>query len=191
METTLKQVQERQTATDTIVSNLQAQSQNRLPSQPYPNPKENVNPITLRCGKELKEPMKKREVEPELEVKAAESELDTESNQTTKEIGEKKRKPYKPIPPFPSRFRNPTSKVNEANQEILETLKKVEINIPLLDTIKQVPRYAKCLKESCTTKRKLVGNEKVSGGGGMCLLFFKGSFSLNAKTQVCFSFLIR
>ena len=34
METTLKQVQERQAATDTIVSNLQAQLQNRLPSQP-------------------------------------------------------------------------------------------------------------------------------------------------------------
>jgi len=50
--------------------------------------------------------------------------------------------------------------VNEANQEILETLKKVEINIPLLDIIKQVPRYAKFLKELCTTKRKLVGNER-------------------------------
>ena len=136
LETTLKQVQERQTATDIIVSNLQTQMPNRLPSQPYPNPKANVSAITLRSGKELKEPTKNREVEPELEVKAAEPELDTESNQTTKELGEKKREPYKPIPPFVSRFRNHTSKVNEANQEILEILKKVEINIPLLNSIK-------------------------------------------------------
>ena len=143
METALKQVQERQTATDIIVSNLQAQMQNRFPSQPYPNPKENVSAITLRSGKELQEPRKSREVEPELEVKGTEPGLDTNSNQTTKEIGEKKREPYKPIPPFPSRFRNPTSKVNGANQEILETFRKVEINIPLLDAIKQVPRYAK------------------------------------------------
>ena len=147
METTLKQVQERQTATDTIVSNLQAQLQNRLPSQPYPNPKENVNAITLRSGKELKEPMKKREVEPELEVKGAQPELDTES----KELGEKKRESYKLIPPFPSRFRSPTSKVSEANQEILETFRKIKINIPLLDSIKQVPHYAKFLKELCAT----------------------------------------
>jgi len=57
-------------------------------------------------------------VEPELEVKGAELELDTESNQTTKELGEKKRESYKPIPPFPSRFRCPASMVSEASQEI-------------------------------------------------------------------------
>ena len=77
--------------------------QNRSSSQPYPNPKENVSAITLGSGKELQEPRKSREVEPELEVKGTEPGLDTNSNQTTKEIGEKKREPYKPIPPFPSR----------------------------------------------------------------------------------------
>ena len=138
--------------------------QNRLPSKPYPNPKENVSAITLRSAKELQEPRKSREVEHELEVRGTELGLNTDSNQTTKKIGEKKREPYKPVPPFPSRFRNPTSKVNEAKQEILETLRKVEINIPLLDVIKQVPRYAKFLKELCNTKKKLVGNEKVSVG---------------------------
>ena len=35
----------------------------------------------------------------------------------------------------------------------------VQVNIPLLDAIKQVPRYAKFLKELFTTKRKLKGNE--------------------------------
>jgi len=147
--------------------------QNRLPSQPYHNPKENVSAITLRSGKELKEPKKSRELEPELEIKGAKPELDTNSNQTTKEIGEKKREPYKPIIPFPSTFRNPTSKVNVANQEILETLKKVEINIPLLNAIKQVPCYAKFLKELCTAKRKLVGNEKVSVGENVSAVFSK------------------
>ena len=104
LETTLKQVQEKQTATDIIISNLKAQIQSRLPSQPYPNPKENVSAITLGSGKELQEPRKSRELEPELEGKGAEPELDTESNQTTKELGEKKRESYKPISPLPSRF---------------------------------------------------------------------------------------
>ena len=33
------------------------------------------------------------------------------------------------------------------------------MNIPLLEAIRQVPRYAKFLKELCTHKNKLVGNE--------------------------------
>ena len=44
----------------------------------------------------------------------------------------------------------------------MDTFRKVEVNIPLLDAIKQVPRYAKFLKELCTSKRKLKENEKVS-----------------------------
>ncbi|XP_042966521.1 uncharacterized protein LOC122300141 [Carya illinoinensis] len=39
--------------------------------------------------------------------------------------------------------------------EILEIFKQVRINIPLLDAIKQIPAYAKFLKDLCTVKRKL------------------------------------
>jgi len=65
---TLKQVQERHTVTDTIVSNLQAQIQHRLPSQPFQNPKQNVSAMTLRSGKELKELRKNRKVKHEIEI---------------------------------------------------------------------------------------------------------------------------
>ncbi|XP_073154211.1 uncharacterized protein [Henckelia pumila] len=43
---------------------------------------------------------------------------------------------------------------------------RYEVNIPLLDAIKQVPRYAKYLKELCTVKRKhkLKGCQKVELG---------------------------
>ena len=41
------------------------------------------------------------------------------------------------------------------HQEILDTFKEVKINIPLLDAIKQIPSYAKFLKDHCTIKRKL------------------------------------
>ena len=61
--------------------------------------------------------------------------------------------------------------MNEANQEILETLKKEEINIPLRDAINQVSRYAMFLKELCATKRQLVGNEKVSAGENVSAVF--------------------
>ena len=46
-----------------------------------------------------------------------------------------------------------TQKLN-SNAEIFEIFKQVKINIPLLDVIKQVPPYAKFLKDLCTIKRK-------------------------------------
>ncbi|KAL0444020.1 UNVERIFIED_CONTAM: hypothetical protein Slati_2124700 [Sesamum latifolium] len=58
-------------------------------------------------------------------------------------------------PTFSERFAK--SKKEEEEKEILETLRKVEVNIPLLDAIKQVPRYAKFFKELCTNKTKLRG----------------------------------
>ncbi|KAI4347758.1 hypothetical protein L6164_008541 [Bauhinia variegata] len=39
-------------------------------------------------------------------------------------------------------------KHEEANKEILETFRKVEVNIPLLDAIKQVPRWLNSLPPS-------------------------------------------
>ncbi|RDY00882.1 hypothetical protein CR513_15867, partial [Mucuna pruriens] len=42
--------------------------------------------------------------------------------------------------------------------------RKVEINIPLLDAIKQVPKYAKFLKQLCVHKRKkMKGNREIGG----------------------------
>ncbi|CAN6720947.1 unnamed protein product [Malus baccata var. baccata] len=41
--------------------------------------------------------------------------------------------------PFPNRFKQ--TKKEEAEKDILETFRKVQVNIPLLDAIKQVPRF--------------------------------------------------
>ncbi|KAL0417106.1 UNVERIFIED_CONTAM: hypothetical protein Slati_3542500 [Sesamum latifolium] len=78
------------------------------------------------------------------------------------QFGEEHPKVFVPKPPFPERFAK--SKKEEGKKEILEILRKVEVNIPLLDAIKQVPRYAKFLKEMCINKSKLRGNERVSMG---------------------------
>lgn len=50
----------------------------------------------------------------------------------------------------------------ELEKEIMDTFKRVEVNIPLLEAIKQIPKYAKFLKELGTNKRKLKGNEKIN-----------------------------
>ena len=64
--------------------------------------------------------------------------------------------------PFPSQFSK--FKKEDREKEILETFQKVQVNIPLLDAIKQVSRYAKFLKELCTNKRKLRGDERLKVG---------------------------
>ncbi|CAN6687754.1 unnamed protein product [Malus baccata var. baccata] len=64
--------------------------------------------------------------------------------------------------PFPSRFMQ--TKKEEAEKDILETFRKVQVNIPLLDAINQVPRYAKFLKELCTTRKRMSTKEVVKVG---------------------------
>ncbi|KAH9779128.1 hypothetical protein KPL71_007608 [Citrus sinensis] len=142
----------------TTVSRLESQVLGRLPSQSEVNPNQNVSAVILRSGSELQEPSKKvtKHVEDELEK----NELMPKSQDA--QPTRAKPLPIVISPPFPSRFAK--SKKEEQEKDILETFRKVEVNIPLLDAIKQIPQYAKVLKELCTSKRKLRGDEKVHMG---------------------------
>ncbi|CAN6583444.1 unnamed protein product [Malus baccata var. baccata] len=53
------------------------------------------------------------------------------------------------------------SKKEENEKDILETFRKVQVNIPLLDAIKQVLKYAKFLKELCITRKRISNKEVV------------------------------
>ena len=61
-------------------------------------------------------------------------------------------------PPFPQVLRKKKNSVNQI--EMLEVLRQVKVNIPLHDMIKQVPTYAKFLKDLCTVKKGLNVNKK-------------------------------
>ena len=56
-------------------------------------------------------------------------------------------------PPFPHALNKPRK--SNHSSVIYEIFKQVNVNIPLLDAIKQVPSYAEFLKDLCTVKRKL------------------------------------
>ncbi|XP_026428775.1 uncharacterized protein LOC113324693 [Papaver somniferum] len=58
-----------------------------------------------------------------------------------------------PVAPFPQTLVQ-QKKVTHYN-EMLEMFKRVNINIPFLEAIKQIPAYAKFLKDLCIQKRKL------------------------------------
>ena len=103
--------------------------------------------ITLRSGKGIEQPVpmtaeetcKEKEAEPERVI-----------------ISEDPVKKSIP-PPFPQPLRGKKKIPNQA--EIWEVLRQVKVNIPLLHMIKQVPTYAKFLKDLCTVKKGL-GIEK-------------------------------
>ena len=65
----------------------------------------------------------------------------------------------KHMPPlFPQAFHG--KKITNNASKFFEVLRQVKVNIPLLDMIKQVPTYAKFLKDLCIVKRGLNVNKK-------------------------------
>ncbi|RDX93564.1 hypothetical protein CR513_24160, partial [Mucuna pruriens] len=80
--------------------------------------------------------------------------------------------------PFPTRTLS--TRKPESDEELLRMFRKVEINIPLLDAIKQIPKYAKFLKELCVQKRKkMKGGVEV--GGTVSALTRNEDFTVGAQ----------
>ncbi|CAH9107476.1 unnamed protein product [Cuscuta europaea] len=138
------------------VNRLETKDSGKLPSQTEQNPRQHVNAITLRSGATLKEVEENDEetggVDPEKVVPPEE------------EITEIKLPPpssYEQEIPFPEALKE--TKKLEKDVDIYETFAKCEVNIPLLNLMKNVPRFAKFLKELCKTKRKdkLKGKQEV------------------------------
>ncbi|XP_027150139.1 uncharacterized protein LOC113750348 [Coffea eugenioides] len=145
----------------TTINHLDSQNQGKLPSQPELNPK-NVSAMTLRSGKEIQGP------EPVIPKDKDEEKIENELERENSNGADPKVLPDPVItaktnlPPFPSRLKK--SKKQDKEKEILEVFRKVEINIPLLDAIKQVPKYAKFLRDLCVNRRRLRGDERVIVG---------------------------
>ncbi|XP_062006022.1 uncharacterized protein LOC133723220 [Rosa rugosa] len=134
--------------------------QGKLPSGTIPNPHfEQAKAVTTRSGKTLVDPPKppkkgstsllEEEDGPatsKAQVTSPPSFAKPETQGNVPNLSNSVIANHSPSPlPFPSRFAK--SKKDEAEKAILETFKKVQINIPLLEAIKQIPKYAKFLKE--------------------------------------------
>ncbi|KAL4343893.1 hypothetical protein AHAS_Ahas11G0123900 [Arachis hypogaea] len=76
----------------------------------------------------------------------------------------------KSIPiPFPSMVKK-VKKTPEFDLNMLQVFKKVEVTIPLLDAIQQIPKYAKFLKDLCTHKDRIGELETLSLGSSISSL---------------------
>ena len=119
-----------------------------LTNNPNERPDEVKAVVTLRSGKELKP------VVPEL----VKSDPTVDDPLQEEQSARKKEVKISVPPPFPQVLQKKKNPVNQT--EMLEVLRQVKVNIPLLNMIKQVPTYAKFLKDLCTVKKGLNVNKK-------------------------------
>ncbi|CAM8926079.1 unnamed protein product [Rhodiola kirilowii] len=155
----------------TTVSELKNKP-SRLSLQTIQDPKENVNAVTLRSEqRRVVEPVEPEEEEdpemPEEDQKGSEmpgaSEQDATEEPRSRPVPATEGTRSRPVPrteksrasaplPFPVPARVPKQHVMD--KDVFELFSKVEINIPLLEAIKQIPKYAKFLKELSTNRRR-------------------------------------
>ncbi|XP_065618979.1 uncharacterized protein LOC136063037 [Quercus suber] len=107
-----------------------------LPSNTVTNPKEHVKAISLRSGRTYEEPKVTNAKQDEVmdnedsKMKEAESEMkEVEQAEKTKE--------------------------NERASKFKKSREQLHINIPLIEALEQMPKYAKFLKDIISKKRKL------------------------------------
>jgi hypothetical protein len=151
-----------------IAKELSGRKQGEFPAQTIPNPRghQQLQAVTvLRSGKKIgteettqseiskmrvypPPPFLQRLVKPRTEVKSQGPPLEA----STSKVSELEKVN---APPFPQRLVKP--KKENKMLDIFEILRKVQINIPLLDAIKQIPSYAKFLKDCRTNKRGKCG----------------------------------
>jgi len=144
-----------------LTSALSFQEKGKFSSQPQQNPKGQYNATASSSGNQHMDQVKsvtalcsgKVIEKPILEPCEKDDESISEGKEGVESEHCKEKTDFPPVLSFPHAMTK-QRKVNH-NSEIFETFKQVRINIPLLNAIKQVPSYAKFLKDLCTVKRKL------------------------------------
>jgi hypothetical protein len=143
-----------------LTNALSAIEKGKLPSQTQPNlnnqslkiisednHEECMVVTVLRSGKAIGEEVEKGI--PKAKEKSKETHVEKDESGTPK-VKEVEKCPIPTL--FPQALRLP--KNLDVTAEILEHLHQVKVNLPLLHIIKQMPTYAKVIKDLCTVKRK-------------------------------------
>ncbi|KAK9697393.1 hypothetical protein RND81_08G035500 [Saponaria officinalis] len=136
------------------ISRLEARDSGVLPSTTVTNPTANVSAVSLRNGRQLVE-AEKPVAKSKNAILHEEEEIVVEQKDETapESVVEPESEPVVEVDvPFPEALKS-TRRI-ENDKDIYETFRNCEVNIPLLNLLKCVPRYAKFLKELCTHKKK-------------------------------------
>ncbi|XP_027337024.1 uncharacterized protein LOC113850650 [Abrus precatorius] len=158
-----------------LAEQLANRDEGRFPGSTIVNSKEQCQAITIRSGAVVSSPRKKNEVtnlneENELKQEDFESVKYTmlkrgeEENCCNKQEKKGKKQRFeqacKPINeeqykrlPFPKRVQDPRQE--KQFERFIDVFKKLQINIPFVEALEQMPSYAKFMKELLSKKRKL------------------------------------
>ncbi|XP_049381187.1 uncharacterized protein LOC125845689 [Solanum stenotomum] len=115
-----------------------------LPGNTDPNPKK-VNVVSTRSGRPLEELTPKEKVADEKGKLVDEAEL------SEQRVNEEPK--AKPRPPFPQKFRK--QKEDECFGKFIELLKHIHVNLPLIDVLQGISKYAKYVKDVVANKSRL------------------------------------
>ncbi|XP_016185692.1 uncharacterized protein LOC107627367 [Arachis ipaensis] len=157
----------------TSTSTTQSPTSSALPSQPLPDPKGGINAITIH---EELSPIEVTQHEDVVEIKKVKAE--DEAQEIVEEVIAQPRGGISKdgnvlqkatLISFPTLARK-TKKRVELDPKMVEIFKKVEVTIPLYDSIRQVPKYAKFLKDLCMNKEKLNDLETIPLGSSIFAL---------------------
>ncbi|XP_057780767.1 uncharacterized protein LOC130999277 [Salvia miltiorrhiza] len=179
-----KQVQMLETQVGQMANQAAAQhTPGKFPSNTEINPKNQCNAILLRSGTQYQNHTEQRD-HPEqrddrngkgkgVEI-VEEDDLETivcdtpPTSKASSSSAVKKpiptpmfpRPEYKPVAPFPNSLAKP--KMDQKLAKFMEMFSKLHINIPLLDALRDMPGYAKFLKDAVSNKKKLGKYETIN-----------------------------
>jgi len=109
-----------------------------------------LNDIQLRSGKVIQKnsPI----IEEQIEEETLDPLINKENQQTSTSIDQTQQNQQTQTPPFPKRL-NLHKQILQPEFDLLDELKNVCIKIPLLQAIKDIPIYAKIVREVCIKKQ--------------------------------------
>ncbi|XP_022007762.1 uncharacterized protein LOC110907037 [Helianthus annuus] len=163
-----------------VIGDMSRKLEERLPGQfagnTQPNPNAHAKAITTRSGKTVGNPrVEERVIEEDEEIVDEEIEMEAPdkvqsrlSPASTAQPGEPQRenkveKPpvdIRPSPlvdysrvPFPTRLRK--QKYSKEYRQFLDIFKQLKINLPFIEALQSMPKYAKFLKDLLRNKEKL------------------------------------
>ncbi|KAL4566663.1 hypothetical protein LXL04_030783 [Taraxacum kok-saghyz] len=154
-----------------LAKTIQERSLGGFPSNTIINPNAQANAVSTGSGKVMAPPqVKKKPLVPIVEEEEGVEEIEMEANPNKvatpstssppKEPVEiAKAKPYKPPIPFPQRLKK--EKEEEEYRKFLDHIKSLKINIPLIEAMHGMPKYAKFMREFLSNKRRIVETSNV------------------------------
>ncbi|KAL4376268.1 hypothetical protein GQ457_02G028370 [Hibiscus cannabinus] len=138
------------------------ESQVELPSKTELNPEENVSVITPRSETVVEPPIQEQKEAEKSLNSGSQEEGDAVTSKEGSPTPKPEASPYVAQPPFPVRVIEGDKRAEV--KENLNVSRKGEVHIPLLEVIREMPRYAHFLKELCANTIKFFGKAKVNLG---------------------------